>query len=177
MFKSLCGVVLNPCRWTKYLCHDKFYKADSRWFCGLCHITARQYGEVVLPDASTGQNPGTLARKLSRCKERLRQSLRQSCGSQRRLRLSKKATASEGGYGALFAVFALRSLGEGGPGTSFIEHYACRYKLSRSQKSVTVKEFNYVQMSVYWCKNHYKFVLGVGAKAKSVTTVSAEALA
>ena len=32
-------------------------------------ITARQYGEVVLPDASTGQGPGTLARKLSRCKE------------------------------------------------------------------------------------------------------------
>ena len=32
-------------------------------------ITARQYGEVVLPDASTGQDPGTLARKLSRCKE------------------------------------------------------------------------------------------------------------
>ena len=69
MFKSLCGVVLNPCRWTKYLCHDKFYKADSRWFCGLCHITARQYGEVVLPDDSTGQGPGTLAGKLSRCKE------------------------------------------------------------------------------------------------------------
>jgi hypothetical protein len=32
-------------------------------------ITARQYGEVVLPDVSTGLNPGTLARKLSRCKE------------------------------------------------------------------------------------------------------------
>jgi hypothetical protein len=32
-------------------------------------ITARQYGEVVLPDASTGQGPDTLARKLSRCKE------------------------------------------------------------------------------------------------------------
>ncbi len=32
-------------------------------------ITARQYGEVVLPDVSTGQGPGTLARKLSRCKE------------------------------------------------------------------------------------------------------------
>jgi len=31
--------------------------------------TARQYGEVVLPDASTGQSPGTIARKLSRCKE------------------------------------------------------------------------------------------------------------
>ena len=35
----------------------------------LCSITARQYGEVVLPDASTGHDPDTLARKLSRCKE------------------------------------------------------------------------------------------------------------
>ena len=34
-----------------------------------CLLTARQYGEVVLPDASTGHGPGTLARKLSRCKE------------------------------------------------------------------------------------------------------------
>jgi hypothetical protein len=33
------------------------------------NLTARQYGEVVLPDASTGQGPGTLATKLSRCKE------------------------------------------------------------------------------------------------------------
>jgi hypothetical protein len=32
-------------------------------------ITAWQYGEVVLPDAASGQSPGTLARKLSRCKE------------------------------------------------------------------------------------------------------------
>jgi hypothetical protein len=32
-------------------------------------LTARQYGEVVLPDASTGQGPGTLASWLSRCKE------------------------------------------------------------------------------------------------------------
>jgi hypothetical protein len=32
-------------------------------------LTARQYGEVVLPDDSTGQSPGTLAGKLSRCKE------------------------------------------------------------------------------------------------------------
>ena len=28
--------------------------------------TARQYGEVVLPDEASGQSPGTLARKLSR---------------------------------------------------------------------------------------------------------------
>ena len=33
------------------------------------HITAQQYGEVVLPDAASGHNPGTLATKLSRCKE------------------------------------------------------------------------------------------------------------
>jgi hypothetical protein len=32
-------------------------------------LTARQYGEVVLSDDSTGQGPGTLARNLSRCKE------------------------------------------------------------------------------------------------------------
>jgi hypothetical protein len=37
-------------------------------------LTARQYGEVVLPDASTEQSPGTLARSPersegSRCKE------------------------------------------------------------------------------------------------------------
>jgi hypothetical protein len=35
----------------------------------LFYLTARQYGEVVLPDDSTGQGPGTLARKPSRCKE------------------------------------------------------------------------------------------------------------
>jgi len=32
-------------------------------------LTGRQYGEVVLPDAASGQGPGTLATKLSRCKE------------------------------------------------------------------------------------------------------------
>jgi len=80
------------------------------------------------------------------------------------------------------------------PGTNFSEHYECRvtrligatslfqvtkfiagtgavsrYKLSRSQKTVTVQEFNCVQMRVSGCKNHYKFVLRAGAKAKSVT--------
>jgi len=80
------------------------------------------------------------------------------------------------------------------PGTNFIEHYACRvtslvgatnlspvtklvagtgavsrYKLSRSQKSVTVQDLNGGQMRVSGCNNHYKFVLGTGTKAKSVT--------
>jgi len=44
-----------------------------------------------------------------------------------------------------------------------------RYKLSRSQKSVTMQDFNCGQMRVSGCNNHYKFVLGAGAKAKSVT--------
>jgi hypothetical protein len=33
------------------------------------NLTARQYGEVVLPDEASGQSPGTLATKLSRCKK------------------------------------------------------------------------------------------------------------
>jgi hypothetical protein len=80
------------------------------------------------------------------------------------------------------------------PGTKFNEHYECRgtslngatnlspvtklvagtgavsrYNLSRSQKSVMVQDFNCGQMRVSWCKSHYRFVLGAGAKAKSVT--------
>jgi len=78
--------------------------------------------------------------------------------------------------------------------TNFIEHYACRgtsligvasfspvtilvagtgavsrYKLSRSQKIITVQDFNCGQMRVSGCKNHYKAVLSAGAEAKSVT--------
>ena len=44
-----------------------------------------------------------------------------------------------------------------------------RYNLSRSQKSVTVQDFNCVPVSVSGCTSHYKFVLGAGAKAKTVT--------
>jgi hypothetical protein len=86
---------------------------------------------------------------------------------------SQKAVTVQGGYGACFCH----------PGTNFIEHYACRgtsmigagklsryrifvggtgavsrYNLSRSQKSATVHDFNWGQMSVSGCKNHYEFV-------------------
>jgi hypothetical protein len=43
-------------------------------------LTARQYGEVVLPDASTGQSPGTPRQR------------------------GQKFVTVQGGYGALFAV-------------------------------------------------------------------------
>ena len=94
--------------------------------------------------------------------------------------------------------FAKATEFEGGPGTNFIEDYACRgtsfigavklspvtklvagtgavsrYNLARSQKSVTVQEFNCGQMRalpteaerrwVSGCLNHYKFILGAGA--------------
>ena len=107
--------------------------------------TARQCGEVVLPDASTGQGSDTLATTLSRCKARLRRGF----GVQRRVWRTFCHT-----------------------GTNFIEHYACsgvsligaaslfqftklvagtgavsQYNLSRSQKFVKVQDFSCVQMS------------------------------
>jgi hypothetical protein len=61
---------------TIYYLIIQFSKASlqSHYWClvlmGLTlNLTARQYGEVVLPDASAEQSPGTLATKLSRCKE------------------------------------------------------------------------------------------------------------
>ena len=41
-----------------------------------------------------------------------------------------------------------------------------RYKLSRSQKTVTVQDLFCEQVSVSGCKSQYKFVLRVGAKQK-----------
>src|SRR4030042_5952912 len=79
-------------------------------------------------------------------------------------------------------------------GTNYIEHYACRgtsfigaanlspvtkyvagtgavsrYKLSRSQKFITVQELVCGQMCVSGCIGHYEFVLGAGTKAKGGT--------
>jgi len=44
-----------------------------------------------------------------------------------------------------------------------------RYKLSRRQEFITIQDLNSVQMRVSGCNGHYKFVLGAGAKAKTVT--------
>jgi hypothetical protein len=44
-----------------------------------------------------------------------------------------------------------------------------RYKFDRSQKSVTEQDFNWEQMRVSGCKNHYQFVWGAGVKAKTMT--------
>jgi len=49
-------------------------------------------------------------------------------------------------------------------------HEQCRgTKLIGANKLSRYKEFNCVQMRVSGCNGHYEFVLGAGAKAKSVT--------
>jgi hypothetical protein len=65
----LCASAIN--QFFKERCQNKnsFNLFPLFWAVVALHITARQYGEVVLPDDSTGQSPGTLAKKLSRCKE------------------------------------------------------------------------------------------------------------
>ena len=113
---------------------------------------------------------------------------------------SHEAVTVQGGYGALFASH----------GTKFNEHYACRgtrligatnlspvtklvagtgavsrYKLSQSQKFVTVQKFGCVQMRalpnvaqrswVSGCIYYYKAVLGAGARAKTVTSLLPQA--
>ena len=47
-------------------CHGITFRSQAG---ELCHLTARQYGEVVLTDASTCHVPFTLAMELSRRKE------------------------------------------------------------------------------------------------------------
>jgi len=56
----------------KFSCHRELVRIQREanfWAPVAFVLTARQYGEVVLPDAASGQSPGTLAGKLSRCKE------------------------------------------------------------------------------------------------------------
>ena len=123
----------------------------------LCHLTARQYGEVVLPDASTGQSPGTLARKLSRCKEGMAQFLPS--------------------WYKFYCVLA-RSRYNFDRSHEFIPGYkvggghwrsvAVKF-VSEPEICQGILEFNCEQMCVSGCKNQYESVLGAGTKAKSVT--------
>jgi hypothetical protein len=97
---------------------------------------------------------------------------------------SHKAVTVQGGYGTCFCghgtIFIacwrdrgtiLIGVANLSPVTKLAEGTGAvsRYKLSRNLKSVTVQDFNSVQMSVSGCNNHYKLVLSAGAKAKTVT--------
>jgi len=56
------------------------------------------------------------------------------------------------------------------PGTKFAENYACRgTMLNEASKLSRYTKHYCVQMRVSGCNNHYKFVLGAGVNAKSVT--------
>ena len=62
----MCDRGLNFEMNQKLFCHEEL--TDEQVFTA-CLLTARQYGEVVLPDEASGQGPGTLGTNLSRCEE------------------------------------------------------------------------------------------------------------
>ena len=88
------------------------------------------------------------------------------------LRVSRRAPSerSESGGTILIGAASLSPFTKLMAGTGAVS----RYKLSRSQKFITVQDFNCVQMRESGCNGHYLFVLGVGSKAKSVTTCPAQ---
>ena len=110
----------------------------------------------MLPDSASGQSPGTLAEKLSRCKEGMAQFL-----------------PSGYKFCELYACRGTSLIGAANlsPVTKLVAGTGAvsRYKLSRSRKFVKVQDLNCVQMRVSGCNGHYEFVLGAGVKAKSVT--------
>jgi len=101
-----------------------------------------------------------------------------------RLRRGQKAVTVQGGYGTCFCshgtnfIACWRDRGTSLIGATNLSPViklvagtgaVSRYKLSRSQKFITVQGFNCVQIRVSGCYNHYESVLGAGAKAKTVT--------
>jgi hypothetical protein len=58
-----------------------------------------------------------------------------------------------------------------------VPEYSGVQVVSEPENCQGILDFNCGQMRVPGCKNYCKFVLSAGVKAKSVTTVSAEALA
>ena len=110
----------------------------------------------MLPDAASGQSPGTLARKLSRCKEGMAHFLPSRY---------KFCELYECRGTRLIGATNLSPVTKLGEGTGAVS----RYKLSRSQKYVKVQDLNCGQMRVSGCNGDYEFVLGAGAKTKSVT--------
>jgi len=123
-------------------------------------ITARQYGEVVLPDAASGQGPGTPPEAGP-----------ENCHGARRV----WRTFCRHGTNFIehYECRGTRLIGAAklSPVTKLVADTGAvsRYNLSRSLKFITVQDLNYGQMRVSGCNNHYKFVLSAGAKAKSVT--------
>ena len=120
-------------------------------------LTARQYGEVVLPDASTGQSPGTLAGKLSRCKEgmacvfavQVQSWLNITHVAVQTFKVTEKLS---------WYCYFINSTGA-----------VSRYNLSRSQKLVKVRKFDCEFWREVRVPRSAGIVLVAGAKAKTMT--------
>jgi hypothetical protein len=110
----------------------------------------------VLPDASTGQSPGTLARRLSRCKEGMAHFL----PSRYKFRELYECRGT-----MLIGAANLSPVTNLVAGTGAVS----RYKADRSQKVIKVYKALLGVVRESGCNGHYEFVLGAGAKAKSVT--------
>ncbi len=99
------------------------------------------------------QSPGSLAAKLSRCKEGMAHFL-----------------PSGYNFTELYACRGTMLIGAANlsPVTRLVAGTGAvsRYKLSRSQKSVKVQDFNCGQMHVSGCNNHYEICLGCRSKSK-----------
>jgi hypothetical protein len=106
----------------------------------LCSITARQYGEVVLPDASTGHDPDTLARKLSRCKEGTAWFLPSGYKFYRSRACRGTKLISETDLSRCNKCYKM--------GTGAVS----RYNFDRSQKTVTMQDFFCGHVRVSGCK-------------------------
>jgi len=137
-------------------CIKTFEESSNFYFTFTLQLTARQYGEVVLPDEASGQSPGTLATKQSRCKEGMAHFL--PSGYKFCEHYACRGTSLVGAAN-LSPVTKLVT------GTGAVS----RYKLSRKQLFITLQDFNCGLMRVSGCNGYYKFVLSAGAKAKSVT--------
>ena len=99
----------------------------------------------MLPDASTGQSPGSLATKLSRCKEGMAYFLP---SWYKFCELYECRGTSLVGAANLFPVTKLVA------GTGAVS----RYKPSRSQKSVTVQDLYWWQVRVSGFKMLNEFI-------------------
>jgi hypothetical protein len=110
----------------------------------------------VLPDASTGRDPGTLAEKLSRCKEGMAHFLPSRY---------KFCEVYECRGTMLIGAANLSLVTNLVAGTGAVS----RYKADRSQKVIKVYNALLGVVRESWCNGHYEFVLGAGANAKSVT--------
>ena len=141
------------------MCHDKFSNVDSLRFCELCHLTARQYGEVVLPDAF---RPGSkISNRVPICQRTEKEGM--ACVFAVRVLIWLSITR--------VAIQTFKVTGKLSRYCYFINSTGAvsRYKLDRSQELVKVQKLN----CEYWCEVRVPrsagSVLVAGVKAKTMT--------